>query len=81
MRRFHWVVLAVGGILLGCLSTVHPLTSVAQPVPAMDAAGSSHEETMNQLREINAQLKELSTLLCSGQVRVIVVINPDAKKE
>jgi len=77
MRRLHGVALVGGGILLGCLLTVHPITWAAPPAPSPDAAVDSPEETVNQLREINAQLKELGTLLCSGKVRVTVVINAD----
>jgi hypothetical protein len=41
------------------------------------AQGDSEEsEAIVQLKEINSQLKELKALLRSGDVRVIVVMNP-----
>ncbi len=36
---------------------------------------------MNQLKEINAQLKDIGALLRSGDVKVTIVMNPDAKPE
>jgi hypothetical protein len=44
---------------------------------AQQAQGNAEEtETIVQLKEINSQLKELKALLRSGEVRVIVVMNP-----
>jgi hypothetical protein len=81
MRRFHWFALAGGGILLGSLLTVRPITVAAPRATASEASANSQEETVNQLKEINARLKELGPLLCSGKVRVTVVINADIDAE
>ena len=42
--------------------------------------GSADTEVVLQLKEINAQLKELKALLCSGRVTVGVVQNPENVK-
>jgi hypothetical protein len=44
---------------------------------SQDLAPAQQVETINQLKEINDQLKGLSALLCTGKVRVVVVLNPD----
>ena len=77
MRRLHWVAVAGAGIVLGCLLNVHPSTWAARPAAPADPAVVAQEKTVNQLKEINAQLKELHTLLCSGKVKVTVVVNAD----
>jgi len=81
MRRFHWLAPAAAGILLGCLLSAQPITWAARPAPPPDTCTDLQEETLNQLKEANAQLKELGTLLRSGNVKVTVVINPDASPE
>ena len=81
MRRSHWFALAAAGILLGCLLTLRPITGAAPRATASEASANPQEETVNQLKEINARLKELGPFLCSGKVRVTVVINADVDRE
>ena len=81
MRGLRWIAMVGAGILLGSLFNVYPISRAAPPAAAWDAAVDAPQETVTQLREINAQLKELRALLCSGKVRVIVVINPEAEEK
>jgi hypothetical protein len=48
--------------------------------PAQDAAADDQDVPLaDQVREIKDQVKEINKLLQSGRLRVIVVINPDAR--
>jgi hypothetical protein len=82
IRRFGWVLLVGAGVLLGGTLNPYQNTDAAPPPPA---GASSEEETkgraesVHQLKEINAQLKEINVLLRTGTVKVIVVLNPDPK--
>ena len=89
-RRFGWVVLVGAGVLLGCLLSSFSITGAASADLAPNNSGESPDnsaeqqtepidpmETIEQLKELNAQMKELRTLLCSGKVRVVVLVNPD----
>jgi hypothetical protein len=82
-RRLGWAVLVGAGVLLGCLLSSYSITGAASADLSLDNSGEQQtepvdpRETVGQLRELNAQMKELRTLLCSGKVRVVVVINPD----
>ena len=77
MRRFGWLVLVVLSVALGLLMNPHQaLRADPSAVPA-DEPVAGQRETVRQLKAIHAQLQDLQTLLCSGKVRVVVVINPD----
>jgi hypothetical protein len=80
MNRLRWVALFGSGILLGCLLTVHPITRGDPPTASLETLATSQEETVNQLKQLNAQFKALAPLLCSGKVRVTVVINADSDR-
>ncbi len=73
-RRFAWILLVVAGISFGCLLGGYR-DSAAQP-PVRAAADQREDEIVEQLKQVNAQLKELNTMFRTGKARVIEVINP-----
>lgn len=81
IRRFGWALLVGAGVLLGGALNMYQDTVAAPP----SARASSEEQTkgeaeaVHQLKEINAQLKEINTLLRTGTLKVIVVLNPDPR--
>lgn len=74
-RRIIWVVLVIAGLSFGFLLGGQQRT-IAQ-APANDAAESLDDEILEQLKQVNTQLKALNTMFRSGNARVVVVINPD----
>jgi len=80
IRRFSWVLLVGAGVLLG--SALNLYTDAASPP---SARASSEEETkgeaesVHQLKEINAQLNEIHTLLRTGTIKTVNILNPGAK--
>jgi hypothetical protein len=76
-RHFLWPALLAGGVLLGCVLATSPDKSVGAP----PADANEHEASMvDDVKEIKAQLKEINTLLHSGTIKVVVILNPDADK-
>ena len=77
-RRFGWAMLVAAGIVfggaLGSYEKIHA-------APARDAAADDQDTTelADQVREIKNEVKEINKLLHSGTLRVVVVINPDAR--
>jgi hypothetical protein len=76
-RRFGWAMLVAAGIVLGGAWGSYEKTHAA---PAQDAATDDQDVPLaDQVREIKNEVKEINKLLQSGRLRVIVVINPDAR--
>lgn len=77
-RHFAWALLVVAGVLFGSLLGFHQKTAAEAPEEA--AAERRDDEIVAQLKRVNAQLKELNTMLRSGTAKVVPVINPDSGK-
>ena len=75
-RHFGWAMLVAAGILLGWAFSTHQ-NSDAQAPAAADTQEQDNQ-IVDQLKDINAQLKELNGMLHSGAARVTLVINPGA---
>ena len=73
-RHFAWAMLVVAGVLFGCLLGDRQKTSAEAPDDTV--AEGRDDEIVEQLKQINAQLKELNTMFRSGTARVVEVINP-----
>ena len=79
-RRFGWAMLLVVGVLVGFASSSYQQSDAGPPmVVAADSDDADDAKAVEQLKEIKTQLKEINALLRSGTLRVVVVINPDAK--
>ena len=78
-RSTFVVVLVAAAVLLCCVLNFSPVTKAALAAPALDDATAMQAETVKQLKEIHGQLEHLNALLCSGKVKVVVVLNPDAQ--
>lgn len=76
-RRFGWLGLVMLSVSLGLLMSAHRTLKADPSAITADEPVAGERETVRQLKEIHAQLQDLQTLLCSGKVRVVVVINPD----
>lgn len=74
-RHLFWIVLVAAGLCLGFLLGGQERT-IAQ-APDNEASEELDDEILEQLKQVNAQLKQLNTLFRSGNARVVVVINPD----
>jgi hypothetical protein len=77
-RRFCWAMLVAAGTVLGCALSGYR-TDAALPAPLNAAADEQVADIANQVKDIQSQVKAINTLLQSGTLRVVVVINPDAK--
>ncbi len=86
-RHFGWAMMIAVGIMLGYgLGSHQPSHAAAQAEPqAGDEAGggnasteNANTEIMQQLKEVNSHLKRIDSLLYSGRLRVVQVINPGA---
>ncbi|MBN1394354.1 MAG: hypothetical protein JW959_04980 [Pirellulales bacterium] len=75
-RNFAWMILIVAGIAFGTLLGDHPTDAQA---PKEVAAERRDEEIIEQLKQVNAQLKELNTMFRTGTAKVVDVINPEVK--
>ena len=78
-RRFGFAVLAVAGILVGFAAGTYQKTEAQAPVIAAAATLEARDDSLDELKEIKTQLKEINTLLHSGTIKVVVVLNPDSK--
>jgi hypothetical protein len=85
-HRFGWAALVAVGMLAGfALSSYQrgdmgPRAAVAAEPEAQAEAENPHDaDVLSELKEIKTQLKEINTLLHTGSIKTIVLINPDAK--
>ena len=74
-RNFVWAMLVVAGVLFGTLLGTHQKTGAEIPEDA--TAERRDDEILEQLKEVNAQLKQLNTMFRTGTARVVEVLNPD----
>jgi hypothetical protein len=76
-RHFGWAMLIAAGMVLGGVLGSYERSHAA---PARDAAADEQDvDLADQVREIKNEVKEINKLLQSGKLRVVVVINPDAR--
>jgi hypothetical protein len=78
MSRALAFALLIGiGCSIGYSFSLRPLTAATQETVPPATAVETESETIEQLKQINAQLQDIATMLHSGKARVTVVINPD----
>ncbi|HZZ28620.1 MAG TPA: hypothetical protein VFE46_11515 [Pirellulales bacterium] len=80
-KRFRWAFLIGLNLFCWYMLGLHQPTSVAQTSPTngeLPFANSVVQrfDMVDQLKQINAQLKEQNALLRSGTVRVLVSLDP-----
>jgi hypothetical protein len=82
-RSLVWAMLIAAGLVLGYAFGSHDASRAASP-QAAEAAETAAEDAntamMQQLKEVNSHLARIDTLLASGRLRVVQVINPDASR-
>lgn len=80
-RRIGWLMLVVAGMVLGY--GLHSFETIASPASAAQASSDDefNAELLDQLKDIKMQVKEISTFLQSGKMRVIVPIYPDSDEK
>ncbi len=81
-HSLRWTVLIVANVAVVCVLGLMGSTS-AQNVPPQGPFINAVEqqlEIVNQLKALNAQIKEQNTLLRSGALQVIVVDKNDKKR-
>jgi hypothetical protein len=78
MRRVIGAMLIAGVALFGGVLCAHQSSRAGTPATE-DAEEQKDDSTLaDQVKEIKAQVKEINTLLHSGTIKVIVVLNPDS---
>jgi hypothetical protein len=77
-RRLAWAILIAIGVLVGFASSSYQRSDAGSPAAA-EAEDPPDTEAVAELKEIKTQLKEINTLLHTGAVKVIVLVNPDAR--
>ncbi len=77
-RRFGWAMLVAVGIAIGFALGSYQRTNTGIWTASAVAGDTENEETQSveQLKEIKAQLKEINGMFRTGTARVTVVINP-----
>jgi hypothetical protein len=76
-RRLGWALLVAIGMMLGYTLNSHEPTGAILATPKANAQ-ELDAKLADQIGEIKTQVKEINTLLKSGTLRVVVVINPDS---
>ena len=75
-RRFGWTLLVAVGMILGYALNSHERAQTVHAAPKASAKNQDGD-LADQIGEIKTQVKEINTLLHSGTLKVVVVINPD----
>jgi hypothetical protein len=76
-RRFGWAMLVAAGMVFGGAWGSYEKSHAA---PAQDAAADDQDVGLvDEVREVKNEVKEINKLLQSGTLRVVVVINPNAR--
>ena len=85
-HRFGWAMLVAVGVLVGFASQ---FVSAGRRRAASGRGGRDRDwptaenphdaDVLSELKEIRTQLKEINTQLHTGSIKMIVLINPDAK--
>ena len=76
-RRFSWAILVAVGMILGYALGSHERAQTVHAAPKARAENQDGD-LADQLGEIKTQVEKINTLLHSGTLRVVVVINPDS---
>lgn len=79
-RHFFWAVVISSALFCGVLATHQPSRAGTSPAAETEES-DKNADLADQVREIKSQVKEINTLLRSGTLRVIVVMNPPAPEE
>jgi hypothetical protein len=79
-RRFCWAMLVAAATVLGCALMGSARTDAAPPPPTDAAADDQTADIADQLKDIKAQVRDINALLHSGNLTVIVAINPEARR-
>jgi hypothetical protein len=82
-KRFRWGLLVGLNLFCWYMLGLHQPASVAQTSPTNGEQPFANSvvqrfDMIDELRQINAQLKEQNALLRSGTVRVLVSLDPQA---
>ena len=81
-KRFRWALLIGLNLFCWYMLGFHQPTSVAQQStngePPFANSVAQRFDIVDQLKQINAQLKEQTALLRSGNVKVLVSLDPQA---
>ena len=77
-RRLGWTLLVGANVVFWFVLSFYQTDAAPPPAQMPFASVEQRGEMVNQLKEINAELKELNTLLRSGELKVIV--RPEEKK-
>ncbi len=79
-HRFGWAMLVAVGALAGFASSSYQRSDVGpRAAVAAEAENPQDTDALAELKEIKTQLKEINTQLHTGAIKVIVLVNPDAK--
>jgi hypothetical protein len=78
-RQFFWAIVIAGSALFGGVLATHQPSRAGTPAAAETEQQDENANLADQLREIKSQVKEINTLLHSGTLRVVVVMNPPAE--
>jgi hypothetical protein len=80
MKRFlGWSFVLTVGILLGMASSANQVTRADPPDDQVAESDDANANTLDELKAIKAQLKEINSYLRTGVVKTIAIMNQDAK--
>jgi hypothetical protein len=78
-RCFSWAMLIAAGMVISWALNAHDRSVAASPAVPDTEAEHKVDDLIGQMKDINTHLKSIDTLLQSGTLKVVVVINPERR--
>ena len=78
-RSFYWAFLFAAGLILCCAIGSRDSSRAASLSAADPDSDRYAADVVAQLKDVNKNLKEINSLLHSGTLKVVVVINPNVR--
>ncbi len=81
-RRYAWAAAVAAAVLLGFVFGSLRQSKADPPAPATasEAQAAQAAALLDQVKEMQSQVKEINTFLRTGSIKVVVLLNPDAPK-
>jgi hypothetical protein len=76
MKSYRWALLVGANVLTWCMLCLHQQSTAAPSPPPFANAVEQRFEMIDQLKQINALLKEQNSLLKSGSLKVVLAEKP-----
>ena len=79
-RRYAWAVAVAAAVLLGFIFGSLRQSKADPPATASDSQTAQTAVLVEQVKEMQSQVREINTFLRTGSIKVVVLLNPEAPK-